>query len=116
MPAQNRGAQMQLSPSNEREKKVKGVCVCVGGCGCVPVSEGARNSSSNGAEASGVLCPGTSSWGDWDPGAVTRLTECLSPPAGGTHAVHMLVYIFPSTDPCTYMAKEESQETIYTYI
>lgn len=34
------------------------------------------------------VCLCASNWKDWDPGAAAQQTECLSPIAGGIHAVH----------------------------
>lgn len=42
-----------------------------------------------GQQPRGLVCPGTSNWRDWDPGA-----ECLNPAAAGIHTVHMLLHVF----------------------
>lgn len=48
---------------------------------------------------------GTSSWGDWDPGAATGPVDCLHPAARWIHLVH--IYI-PSGRPPSCSARGES--------
>ena len=58
-----------------------GVCVSI-----VPVA-----GASVGPGASswiGTAAPGTSNWGDWDPGVAAGQSACLSPAAVGVHPVH----------------------------
>lgn len=59
------------------------VVKCVWRCTCESVS-----AAGMWQQPQGLVCPGTSNWGDWDPGA-----EYLSLAAGGTHTVHVSVPI-----------------------
>ena len=49
----------------------------------------------------GLVRPGAGNWGDWDTGAATEQTKCLSPATGGMHIAHMYTctYVFLTNRP-----------------
>ena len=44
-----------------------------------------------GLHPQGLIHPGASNWGDWDPGAAAGQTECLSQAAGGIHVIYIYI-------------------------
>jgi len=75
---------------------------------CLCLFKGLCTSGKGGSVSSLFACPGTSIWGQWDPGATTRQAECLCPTVGVIYLViYMYVYVFPLTDPHPDQPDEE---------